>query len=181
MLTGSLLLLAIFLFPIWKIILVAPQYPSGVTMLIYLNKIGGTEPGTLQNINILNHYVGMKSIEPDSIPELTYFPFIIHGLCLIGIVISFLNKKYLYLGFAALLVLLASLGVYDFYLWEYEYGHSLSPDAPIKVPGASFQPPLIGKKDIINFTAYSLPETGVYLYGATIFAALSSWWLTRKK
>ncbi len=71
---AGLLLLVLFIMPMWKIILLAPQYPNGVEMHIYINKIGGKDRGTLQNINILNHYIGMKKIEPDSIPELKYFP-----------------------------------------------------------------------------------------------------------
>ncbi|MCK5209017.1 MAG: hypothetical protein KAQ79_13380, partial [Cyclobacteriaceae bacterium] len=74
---GSVLLLGTFLSPIWRITLEAPQYPKGITMYIWINKLGGDEPGTLQNINILNHYVGMKMIEPESIPELKYFPKVI--------------------------------------------------------------------------------------------------------
>ncbi len=150
-------------------------------MLIYLNKIGGTEPGTLQNVNILNHYVGMKPIEPDSIPELTYFPFIVIGLSVLGVILALVNKRNLFLAFGILLIVLAGLGVYDFYLWEYDYGHNLDPHAPIKFPGASFQPPLIGKKDIINFTAISLPATGIYFYGAAIVASFVSWWFSKKK
>ena len=68
MLLGALSLLALFVWPMWKIVLYAPQYPKGVEMHIHINKIGGKEPGVLQKINILNHYVGMKYIEPESIP-----------------------------------------------------------------------------------------------------------------
>ena len=64
MIIASLGLLTLFIYPMWRITLFAPQYPTGVTMYIYINKIGGEEPGTLQNVNILNHYVGMKPIVP---------------------------------------------------------------------------------------------------------------------
>ncbi|MDZ7847881.1 MAG: hypothetical protein U5L96_14610 [Owenweeksia sp.] len=70
-------LLMLFFFPLWQVSLIAPQYPDGVTMYIWINQITGSEPGTLQNINILNHYVGMQKIEPDSIPELSYFPYVV--------------------------------------------------------------------------------------------------------
>ena len=72
MILAAASLLTLFLFPMWKIILYAPQYPDGVEMHIWINKISGTSPGTLQNVNILNHYIGMKFIEPDSIPELKF-------------------------------------------------------------------------------------------------------------
>ena len=131
-------LLGTFLAPIWRITLEAPQYPEGVTMYIWINKISGNDPGTLQNINILNHYVGMKMIEPESIPELKYFPKVIIGMSLLGIVFGFINKKELWLAWGILLLILGALGIYDFYLWEYDYGHNLADDAAIKIPGQAY-------------------------------------------
>ena len=173
-------LLMLFVFPMWQIILYAPQYPDGVRMFIWINKIGGETASTIQNINILNHYVGMKFIEPDSIKELTYFPYIIMVMAALALLAALINKKGLFLGWAVLMVVLAAAGIYDFYLWEYDYGHNLSPDAPIQIPGASFQPPLIGRKFILNFTADSLPHIGGYFAGLSIFLAAIAWWLKRK-
>ena len=180
MIFAALSLLMLFAFPMWKIVLYAPQYPDGVEMHIWINKIGGTSPGTLQNVNILNHYVGMKMIEPDSIPELQYFQYIILGMVGLGLIIGFINRKGLFLGWTVLLVILCTLGLYDFYLWEYDYGHNLSDTAPIKIPGASFQPPLFGKKMILNFTAVSLPHIAGYFVGLSILLGFSAWWLKRK-
>ena len=181
MLLSAILLLTLFVFPMWKITLIAPQYPHGVTMDIWINKIGGKEPGTLQNINILNHYVGMKYIEPESIPELTYFPYIIMGMIFLGLVATLLNKKWAFLGWAIIMVILAAIGIYDFYLWEYDYGHNLSPDAPIKIPGASFQPPLIGTKLILNFIAKSYPAIGGIAAFLAILLAFAAAWLKGNK
>ncbi len=177
---AAISLITLFIWPMWRITLIAPQYPEGVDLFIYINKIGGDSPGTLQNINILNHYIGMKFIEPDSIPELTYFPYIIFAMIGLGLVAAGINKASVYLGWAILFVILAILGIYDFYLWEYDYGHSLSPNAPIKIPGASFQPPLFGKKDIINFTAISLPHTSGIIAGCSILLAGLAWRLRRR-
>jgi copper chaperone NosL len=177
MIVGVASLLMLFLFPMWRITLFAPQYPDGVTMYIWINQITGETPGTLQNINILNHYVGMKYIEPDSIPELVYFPYIIMALAALGLLAAILNKAWGYLLWVILFVILAALGLYDFYLWEYDYGHNLSPTAPIKIPGASFQPPLFGTKDILNFVAQSYPHTGGYFAGLAAALAAGAWWL----
>ena len=103
---SAIALLGTFLSPIWRITLEAPQYPSGVTMYIWINKLGGDEPGTIQNINILNHYVGMKMIEPDSIPELKYFPKIIIALAALGVILGFVNNKKLWLTWGILLIIL---------------------------------------------------------------------------
>lgn len=180
MVLAAIFLLALFLWPMWRITLYAPQYPDGVTMYIWINKLGGSTPGTLQNVNILNHYVGMKKIEPDSIPELQYFQYIVIGLVVLGLGAAAVNRRWAFLGWTLLLVALAAAGIYDFYLWEYDYGHNLSADAPIKIPGESFQPPLFGTKVIINFTAQSFPHTAGYFAGLSIILGLAAWWLKRK-
>ncbi len=180
MILAAASLLTLFLFPMWKIILYAPQYPDGVEMHIWINKISGTSPGTLQNVNILNHYVGMKFIEPDSIPELKYFQYIILGMVLLGFIAAMSNRKGLFLAWSILLVVICILGMYDFYLWEYDYGHNLSATAPIKIPDASFQPPLFGSKVILNFVAVSLPHIAGYFVGLSMLLGFSAWWLKRK-
>ena len=180
MVLGIIALLTLFIAPMWRITLVAPQYPDGVTMYIWINKLGGETPSVIQNINILNHYIGMKYIEPDAIPELKYFPYIVMAMATLGLVATAINKRQLYLIWALLFIALAILGLYDFYLWEYDYGHDLSPTAPIKIPGASFQPPLFGTKEIINFTAKSFPHTSGYFAGLSILLALAAWWVKSK-
>jgi hypothetical protein len=181
MVLASIILVLVFFFPIWSITLIAPQYPSGITMYIWINQITGESPGTLQNINILNHYVGMQFIVPDSIPELKYFQFVVGALILLGLVAAFLNKKGYYLAWIILVIILGILAVYDFYLWEYDYGHNLSPEAPIKVPGMAYQPPLFGKKMLLNFEAYSYPYLGSLFIGISLVLAMLAFILTKKK
>lgn len=162
MVIAGLVILLVFIYPIWRITLLAPQYPDGVHMYIYVNKIGGATPGTLQNVNILNHYIGMKPIEPDSIKELTYFPFIAIGFSVFAFIVALVNKKYYYLVWLGLFGIALLLAIYDFYLWEYNYGHDLDPKAPMHFD-ESFQPPLIGQKTIINFIAKSYPHFGGWM------------------
>ena len=169
MFLAGVLMLALFIWPMWNITLLAPQYPDGVHMHIYIDKIGGATPGTLQNVNILNHYIGMKEITPESIPELKYMPPIVIFFIITAILVAWLNKKWMYIAWIISLILILCIGLYDFYLWEYEYGHNLDPKAPMHFEGESFQPPLIGRKEIINFTAISIPHIGG---GFLIFSAL---------
>ncbi len=178
---GAVALLGTFLAPIWRITLEAPQYPGGVTMYIWINKIDGDEKGTLQNINILNHYVGMKMIEPESIPELKYFPKIIIAMSVLGIIFGLLNNKKLWLSWGIVLLILGMLGLYDFYLWEYDYGHNLDPNAPIKVPGQAYQPPLIGSKMLLNFNAISYPHYGSIFIGIALIFSFASFYLKKRR
>ena len=57
-------------------------------------------------------------------------------------------------------VVLGIAGGIDFYKWEYDYGHNLNPEAAIKIPGMTYQPPLLGTEQLLNFTATSLPDVG---------------------
>lgn len=178
---SAILLLGTFLSPIWRITLEAPQYPKGITMYIWINKLGGDEPGTLQNINILNHYVGMKMIEPESIPELKYFPKVIIGMALLGILFGLINNKKLWITWGIIMIILGVLGIYDFYLWEYDYGHNLSDEAPIKVPGQAYQPPLFGSKMLLNFNAISYPYYGSIFIGIPLMLSFVAYFLKRKQ
>lgn len=153
---AGLSIIAGFFFPLWDIALEAPQYPEGLGLKIWVNKISGD----LNTINGLNHYIGMKTIEPDSIKELSIMPYILGFLALTGLLAGIVGKKKLLTAWVILFVLAGIAGGIDFYMWEYDYGTNLNPDAAIKVPGMNYQPPLIGSKQLLNFTAHSYPDTG---------------------
>ncbi len=177
---AGLILLTLFLYPLWRISLYAPQYPKGVHMHIHIDKIGGSEPGTLPNINFMNHYIGMKPIEPDSIPELRILPKIVLGFAIASFLCALGDFKFLYFLWVGLLILFCLAGLYDFYLWEYDYGHNLAPDAPMTFEDVSFQPPLIGKKKIINFTAVSVPHIGGYIILLSLVLGTLAAWIKSK-
>ncbi len=168
MLAAAVCLLLIFVFPIWKITLEAPQYPKGLGMFIWINKIVGEESGTLQSVNIMNHYIGMKAIEPDAIPEFSFMPYIALALAGLALMLVVLKKWKLNLVWTILLVVAGALAIYDFYLWEYDYGHNLDSSAAIKIDGMAYQPPLFGTKKILNFTAKSYPRLGAVFLGLSI-------------
>lgn len=173
---GALLLVALYFLPIWSISLEAPQYPEGIGLNIYINTIEGKQPQDLQNINGLNHYIGMKEIQPDSIAELKYMPPIIAFLIVTGLAVAFWGNRKWVMAWLILFIMLAIAGLVDFYLWEYDYGHNLNPNAAIKVPGMTYQPPLIGSKALLNFNAVSLPHTGFFFALASMVLAGLVWW-----
>lgn len=182
MLAAAVSLVLMFFFPLWKITLLAPQYPDGLGMYIWINKITGSEPSTLQNINIMNHYIGMKAIEPDSIPELTFMPYIALALAGLALIVAMIKKWQLNLVWTILLIVAGGLAIYDFYLWEYDYGHNLDPHAAIKIEGMAYQPPLFGSKQILNFTAMSYPRLGAFFLGLSmILGGLSVYFGIKKR
>lgn len=178
---SALILVGVFFFPLWNINLEAPQYPEGLGLRIWVNQITGIKENDLQNINGLNHYIGMKPINPDDIPELTIMPYAIAFMILFGLFNAVKgNRKTVYV-WIILFLILGAIGLYDFYMWEYNYGHNLSPDAPIKVPGMAYQPPLIGSKQLLNINAVSLPSISSFIVLASIMLAVVAMWIDKKK
>jgi len=161
---GALLLAALYVVPLWSIQLFAPQYPEGLGMRIRLTTVVGDRPNDLNTINQLNHYIGMKPIEPAGIPELRYFPIIVAVLIALGLLAALVGKRRLVIAWLGGLAAFGAAGLVDFWRWSYDYGHNLDFEhAVIKVPGMTYQPPIIGTKQLLNFTASSWPAVGAYI------------------
>lgn len=177
---AALMLILTFFFPLWTIDLNAPQYPEGLGIRIWLDQISGMKPNDLQSINGLNHYIGMKVIDPESIPELKIMPYIIVFMIVFGLLNAYMkNRKLIYI-WLILFIILGVIGMYDFYMWEYDYGHQLNPDAPIKVPGMTYQPPLIGSKQLLNISAVSLPSTAAIVIFISILLNIAALYVDTK-
>jgi copper chaperone NosL len=176
-----LLLLLVYFFPLWSIDLEAPQYPEGIGLLIWVNKITGKNPNDLRNINGLNHYIGMKEIHPESIPELKIIPVLIGSMLALGLIAAATGRKKLVLIWTILLFLIMAVGLVDFYMWEYDYGHDLNPKAAIKIPGMSYQPPLIGSKQLLNIRTSSWPHIGGWAIFLTFALSVVSLIISKKQ
>ena len=153
-------LFAVLFVPIWRIDLDAPQYPEGLRLLIYANKLGGD----FDIINGLNHYIGMKTLHTDDFVEFKILTYIVAFFGLFFIVTGITRKRKMLYTLFTLFVLFGIVAMADFWKWEYDYGHNLNPEAAIIVPGMAYQPPLIGFKQLLNFGAYSIPDIGGWLF-----------------
>lgn len=167
--------------PLWRVQLYAPQYPEGLGMTIHAGTVRGATENDLRSINSLNHYIGMKTIEPDAIPELRFIPWIIAALAAGGIGVAALGRRRTAIAWVGAFVVLGLVGIWDFYKWEYSYGHDLDLEhAIIKVPGMTYQPPLIGSKQLLNFTASSWPAIGGACLAAAMVLAIASLMIDRQ-
>lgn len=161
---GSLVLIAVYFLPFWSIYLIAPQYPEGLSMQIWLYQISGQ----VEIINGLNHYIGMKHIKAEMFPEFRFLPYVFAVYILMGLLVAATGSKKFLMAYLGLLVIGAVAALGDFYMWGYDYGHNLDPTAAIQVPGLSYQPPLLGHKKLLNFDAYSYPDTGGWIVIAVV-------------
>lgn len=169
---GSLLLLITFFVPLWQIMLWAPQYPEGLVMKIWHNTLSGN----IDIINGLNHYIGMKHIGVEMFPEFKYIGFLLGILIAIGVAAAVSGNGRVLFFFTLLSYLYGIAALWDFWRWGYQYGHDLDPNAAIKVPGMAYQPPLIGYKNLLNFTSYSGPDIGAWIIIVVCAMATVLWW-----
>jgi copper chaperone NosL len=172
MLVVSAVMLVSSLFvAIWRIELDAPQYPEGLALLIYANKLGGD----VDIINGLNHYIGMQTLHTENFIEFTLLPYLIGAFALFALLTAVFNNRKLLNAILISFIIFGVISMIDFYQWNYNYGHNLDPNAAIKVPGMAYQPPLIGFKQLLNFGAYSVPDIGGWLFiGAGVLMLITS-------
>lgn len=157
---AAILLVASIFLPIWRIELDAPQYPEGLAMQIYSNKLGGD----VEIINGLNHYIGMATLHAENFIEFTVLPYIIGFFAAWTLLAALLNRPRVLYSLLLAFIMFGIVAMIDFWRWEYNYGHNLDPHAAIVVPGMAYQPPLIGFKQLLNFGAYSIPDVGGWLF-----------------
>lgn len=157
---SALLMVSAYFVPLWQILMWAPQYPEGLGMKIWINNI----TGDVRIISALNHYIGMRHIEVSMFPEFKYMIYILGFVIAVGLLTAIINKRALLTFYATLIVASGIAALVDFYLWGYDYGHNLDPNAAIVVPGMAYQPPVIGTKQLLNFTAFSGPDIGGWIF-----------------
>ncbi len=175
---AALFLLPAYLTPLWKLTMFAPQYPEGLRLSIYSYKLDGGHGGQdIKEINVLNHYIGMRDLAAADFAEFKWIPFVVGALGLLLLRCAALGNLSTVVD---LLVLYLYFGLFSLWSFGYKlfrYGHELAPTAAVKVP--PFMPPLFGHKTLANFEVYSYPGVGSYaLAAAVVFlagAALLAW------
>jgi hypothetical protein len=165
---------------LWTIEFFAPQYPKGLQLHVYSYSISGGNDGVdLTEINTLNHYVGMRALDPADFADLDFMPFAIGALLLLGLRVAAIGDVRSLVDLAVLTGYFGVFGIARFVYMLYTYGHDLDPRAPIEMAG--FMPPVWGTRTIANFTVSSFPSLGTILisiFGATV-VLLALWQVWR--
>ena len=183
LLAAVVLLVPFYVAPLWRLTMFAPQYPEGLRLEIYSYKLEGGNAGQdVREINVLNHYIGMKDLVAEDFTEFKWMPFVVGGLGLLFLRAAVLGKMAHLVDVAVLFVYFGAFSLWSFGYKLYRYGHDLAPTAAVKVD--PFMPPLFGYKQLANFEVYSYPGLGSYaLLAVTVllFLALGlAWWQSRR-
>lgn len=182
-LAAAFALAATFLFPLWHMTFVAQQYPEGLELFIYSHAlIGGDDGNDLTEINVLNHYIGMKELIPEDFSELKWIPLVLGAIIVLTLRSVFIGTLKSVLD---VLVLSAYFGAFSLWSFWYKlstYGHDLDPRAAVQVD--PFTPPVFGYNMVGQFEVWSYPSPGTWFmlaFGLLLIAALLVTWKQTSK
>lgn len=175
MVTAAVLILISIFLPYWKLTLFAPQYPEGLKVELYVNRA----TGDIQELDILNHYIGMKSMKEAAPLERSLSIFLIAGVILLAVATIYVHSPIaLFLTIPAILYPAFFLG--DLYFWLRYFGTNLSPYAPLSGAVKSFVPPILGDSTIANFKTTATWEIGLFLSIAASIIIIAGLYFHRK-
>jgi nitrous oxidase accessory protein len=152
--------------PLWTLTMRAPQYPKGLRLTAY----GSSMVGDVRELNILNHYIGMPAIEAPAL-ETAMFPIGIAALIVLCLLTPF-HKWLRRLAIAA--VAMTPVFIVADLQWRlYTFGHTLNPQAPIRLK--PFTPLVIGTSHMGNFVSTGMVASGVLcLFAAALVLILGN-------
>lgn len=156
--------------PLWTLEMVAPQYPNGLELRIYPY----TVEGDIQEVNTLNHYIGMAPIDRAALSDLDWLPFAIGVAALLILRVAAIGDLRALLDLVALFTYFGVFSMARFAYRLYVFGHNLKPDAPFDVE--PFTPVVLGTGKVANFTITSLPAAGAWAMtavGVTLLGVLA--------
>jgi hypothetical protein len=161
---AGLLLAATLFLPLWRMELVAPQYPEGLVMYAYGDHFEGDSGSyydDVREINGLNHYIGMKPIEP--VTEMGLFVPGILATVAGGLLVSIIGwrRRWFRAAVIAGFWVVPLFFIADLQYWLYNYGHSMDPEAALNT--GDFTPRVVGATKVWNFHSENGFEIGFYL------------------
>ncbi|TAH48888.1 MAG: cytochrome C [Chloroflexota bacterium] len=155
---AGLILIASTFLPYWRMDMTAPQYPKGLYVNVFVNRL----EGDMKEVDALNHYLGMPPLDMGGQLERSLSLFAILSIGLILTASVFVHNR---LAVLLALPMLAYPLIFLADLWYilYTYGHSIDPQSALGGAIKPFTPPLVGEGGIGQFGTYSSLEVGFWL------------------
>lgn len=172
---AAVLLVSSIFQPYWRLTLLAPQYPGGLTVSAYLNRL----EGDVREIDGLNHYIGMRPLGEAAELERSLSLLAVAAIALLVLASVFIhNRKAAWLTLPALLFPLIFLG--DMAYWLRDFGTNLDPRAPLSSSIQPFVPPVLGSGHVGQFATVATPGPGLVLAAIASVAILAGLWFHRR-
>jgi len=182
--SASVLLASALVRPFWSFTLYAPQYPKGLRLEVWLDRV----TGDVREIDVLNHYIGMASLSAAAPLERALAEHAVHAFVVLALIGALVRPRWLVLVLSAPLITFPLAFIADCLYWLHRFGHDLDPRAPIELP--PFTPTLFGNGVIGQFMTFAQPGIGFWMAtGAAVIAGLGTalafrgerWWPGRKE
>jgi len=169
-----MIIISIFL-PYWSLVLHAPQYPRGLVVNAYVNQL----EGDVQEIDGLNHYIGMRPLGEAAQFEKSISIFAIIALGLLVLAAVFIHSPW-----AALLslpaILIPPVFLLDLYFWLSNFGQNLDPKAALSNAVQPFTPTILGEGVIGQFRTVAYADIGLLMAAAASILILIGLYLQRR-
>ena len=177
---AALIIIPTFFLPLWSMEFWSYQYPEGLDLYIHSQKLeSGNDGADLLEINILNHYIGMKAIEAEDFTEFKWIPLALLIFIFIAFRAAVFGKMGKVVDAFFLFVYFGIYSMWTFWYRLYSYGHNLDPRAAVRLE--PFMPPVFGYKPVGQFKVWSYPEAGGYLLVVFVVLLVLAMWLSRKE
>lgn len=146
--------------PVWRVSLEAPQYPEesfpdGIPVFFHMTDFSGK----VNEMNTINHYIGMDPMEVGAVFLRQIAPFVY-------LIFTILLLTYLFYGgpfwwaMGIIPALMPWYYVFFYAKWLYWFGHNMHEFGQFKVK--PFMPTVFGDGKVAQFTTHSYPTTGFY-------------------
>lgn len=169
-----LLLVSLFL-PYWQMDLVAPQYPDNLHLTAHVNQLSGD----VEEIDGLNHYIGMRSLHEAAQIERSVGVYVMILFVVLLELASFIHSRW-----AVLLVIpvmfFPLVFLIDLHLWMSHFGQNLDPNAPLSNAVDPFVPPVLGTGTVGQFKTVAWPGVGLILSGIASLVMLLALYFHRR-
>lgn len=174
LLAAAALLLVSLARPYWTMRVRAPQYPKGLALVVYAHRLDGD----VREIDMLNHYIGMKPLQDGARMERRLaVPGLLAAALALGLLGWRSRSPRWAAGLAAPAVLVPPLFALDLYYWLRTFGLHLNPKAPLSSAIKPFVPPLAGHGKIAQFDVVSGFGPGFWCAVAAGLLVLVALWL----
>ncbi len=175
MMVGALVFIVSALLPWWHMKLHAPQYPKGLTLEAHVNSMSGD----VDEIDILNHYIGMRPLTEAAPLERKLAWFAVTAMAASLIAASFTRTWWAAI-FSLPMIIFPAVFLLDLRYWMHDFGMNLNPEAPLSNSIKPFSPPVLGHGSIGQFTTDATVGSGLLTaVGAGLLTIVALWFHRR--
>jgi hypothetical protein len=175
---AAVLIIVSMRYPMWYMYLDSNNFPKGIGMSIWATHPGDPEDiaqldGGLKEVNVLNHFIGMKEISKETMQIFSVLPVVLVIAAVACVVAAFIRKKWATSALIILFAMISTGGLFALVYSLYSFGHYLDPTAAIKID--PFMPGIYGEHKLAQFTTYSNFYWGTYLLVIAFLLIVEAW------